>query len=399
MLIYALSTYTVISLIFYLFTKENFVALNNSQYQAIMREYDERKTRNRDILQTRYDEVYSRIPELEALDHSVSTLSVQKAKQLLLGANASLEADSTPESEDPLVTGQTSNSEDALAADLTPSSEDALAAGQTSNAKDTLSSLGQELQALSRKRAKLLKANGFPSDYLEPIYDCKECADTGYIDNKKCHCFRRAIIDLFYTQSNLKEMLEIENFNSFSLDYYSKNFLDSLRNISARDIAEESLKICQQFVKNFSSQAQNLLITGLPGLGKTFLTHCIAGELIQDSYSVIYFTASEFFELCAKHAFRQEARAEFMEDQFTACDLLIIDDLGTELPNSFTTSQLFIYINERILQKKSTLISTNLSLSDLNTLYGERIFSRIGGSYDVIRLVGDDIRIQKKLTK
>ena len=339
------------------------MALNNSQYQAIMREYDERKTRNRDILQTRYEEVYTRIPELESLDQSVSTLSIQKAKQLLRESEHTLHSQGTPSSQ------------------------------------DALHSLSTELQALTQKRIELLHANGFPADYLDPIYDCTECSDTGYIDNKKCLCFQRAIIDLFYTQSNLKEMLEIENFNSFSLEYYSKNFMDSLHNLSARDIAEESLRVCQQFVKNFSSQAQNLLITGLPGLGKTFLTHCIAGELIRNSYSVIYFTASEFFELCAKHTFRQEARAEFMEDQFTACDLLIIDDLGTELPNSFTTSQLFIYINERILQKKSTLISTNLSLNDLNTLYGERIFSRIGGSYDVIRLVGDDIRIQKKLIK
>ena len=327
------------------------MALNNSQHQAIMREYDERKARNREILQSRYAEIYARIPEIESLDQSVSTLSVQKAKQLLLGL------------------------------------------------EDSLATFEKELQELSAKRHELLHTNGYPKDYLEPIHDCKECFDSGYVDNKKCLCFKRATIDLFYTQSNLQEMLKIENFNSFSLDYYSKNFMDSLHNISAREIAGEALKSCQQFVANFSSNSQNLLITGLPGLGKTFLTHCIAGELIKNSYSVIYFTASEFFELCAKHTFVQGTRSELMEDQFTSCDLLIIDDLGTELSNSFTTSQLFIYINERILRKKSTLISTNLSLNDLNTLYGERIFSRIGGSYDVIRLVGDDIRIQKKLIK
>jgi len=328
------------------------VALNNSQHQAIMREYDDRKSRNRGILQARYDEVYTRIPEIEILDQSVSTLSIQKAKQLLLALD-----------------------------------------------DDSLASFDDELQALTTKRGELLQEKGYPTDYLEPIYDCKECLDTGYVNNQKCLCFRRATVDLFYTQSNLKEMLELENFASFSFDYYSKNFIDSIRNISAREIAEESFKTCQQFVENFSSSAQNLLITGLPGLGKTFLTHCIAGKLIQDSYSVIYFTATEFFELCARHTFKQEARAELMEDQFSSCDLLIIDDLGTEFPNSFTTSQLFIYINERILRKKSTLISTNLSLNDLNSLYGERVFSRIGGSYDVIRLVGDDIRIQKKLKK
>ena len=327
------------------------MALNNSQHQAIMREYDVRRARNRDVLNARYAEVYTKIPEIEVINQSVSTLSIQKAKQLLFDSDVSI------------------------------------------------SSLDKEFRLLTTKREDLLTQSGYPADYLAPIHDCTKCHDTGYIDTKKCSCFQRAVVELFYTQSNLTEIFDRENFKAFSLDYYSKNFIDPISSLSARTLAESTLNICKSFVYHFATDNQSLLITGGTGLGKTFLSNCIARELIENSYSVIYFTASEFFELCAQHTFGQTSRADLMDFQLTSCDLLIIDDLGTELQNSFTNSQLFIYINDRILKKKSTLISTNLSLSDLRTIYGERIFSRINSSYTTIRLAGDDIREQKKLMK
>ena len=136
---------------------------------------------------------------------------------------------------------------------------------------------------------------------------------------------------------------------------------------------------------------------GDTGVGKTFLSHCIAKELLEQSYSVIYFTASQLFDILAKNTFDKDADAGLVHDHILDCDLLIIDDLGTEFANSFTTSQLFICLNERILRKKSTLISTNLALEDIRNIYSERIFSRITSTYTVLRMTGDDIRIQKKL--
>lgn len=136
---------------------------------------------------------------------------------------------------------------------------------------------------------------------------------------------------------------------------------------------------------------------GDTGVGKTFLSHCIAKELLEQSYSVIYFTASQLFDILAKYTFEKDADAGLAHDHVLDCDLLIIDDLGTEFANSFTTSQLFICLNERILRKKSTLISTNLALEDIRNIYSERIFSRITSTYTVLRMTGDDIRIQKKL--
>ena len=140
-----------------------------------------------------------------------------------------------------------------------------------------------------------------------------------------------------------------------------------------------------------------ILLYGDTGVGKTFLSHCVAKELIERSFAVIYFTASQLFDIFAKKQFEKDADVKLDYDHIYDCDLLIIDDLGTEFTNSFTSSQLFICLNERILRRKSTLISTNLSLDDIRKLYSERVFSRISSSYTVLRLIGDDIRIQKKL--
>ena len=132
-------------------------------------------------------------------------------------------------------------------------------------------------------------------------------------------------------------------------------------------------------------------------MGKTFLSHCIARDLIDSSHSVIYFSAYDLFDLLAQNTFtRSEDSAELNEHIFD-CDLLIIDDLGTELTNSFVTSQLFLCINERLLREKSTLISTNLSLKQFKETYSERVFSRISSNYTMVKLIGNDIRIQKKL--
>ena len=209
---------------------------------------------------------------------------------------------------------------------------------------------------------------------------------------------KKAIIELLYNDSNLKGILEQENFRTFSLDYYSKSHIDPLTGRSARDAIETALRVCHHFIDTFSSEFHNILLYGDTGVGKTFLTHCIAKELMDYSYSVIYFSAAGLFDFLAKNTFGK--RDEIDEDALShicSCDLLIIDDLGTELANSFTVSQLFVILNERILRKEATIISTNLSLEDIKAIYSERIFSRISSSYSMLRLTGDDIRIQKKL--
>ncbi|MDO4599425.1 MAG: ATP-binding protein [[Ruminococcus] gnavus] len=326
------------------------MGLKNSQYQAIMREYEQKQLRNHDILTQHYEEVYRQLPEFKSLDDSISILSVQYGKRLLNGD------------------------------------------------EKAISSLKEELSILRASKQELLKSSGFPADYLDPVYDCPDCKDTGYIGNQKCHCFKKAIINLLYEQSNLKEILARENFDTFSLDYYSTNFVDPRSGRSSRQVIEDALRICRNFADTFGTDFQNLFLYGDVGVGKTFLSNCIAKALMDKEYSVLYFSASKFFSILAKHTFdKNDVDAQNMFELIYHCDLLIIDDLGTEYTNNFIASQFFTCINERLLNRRSTLISTNLSLDTLADLYTERSFSRITSNYIMLKLIGDDIRIKKKL--
>lgn len=325
------------------------MAINNAQYDAIFRSFEQKQVYNRDLLDKRRKTVYNLIPELEKIHNSISLLSVSQARKLLNGDD------------------------------------------------NALHELKNELKRLTDRKTELLVSAGFPADYLEPIYECEDCKDTGYIGNKKCHCFQKAIIDLLYTQSNLKNILKVENFDTFSFAYYSDNHIDPVTGRSSLANIKNAYCIAQEFVTSFADEFRNLFLYGDTGVGKTFLSNCIAKELIDKSFSVIYLTSFELFDTLAKSKFEKEKAAESMCEHIFDCDLLIIDDLGTELANSFTISQLFLCLNERLLRRKSTIISTNLSLESLVDIYSERTFSRITSNYTMLKLTGDDIRIKKKL--
>lgn len=326
------------------------MALSNSQYDQLMRTYELRQLDNEHRLREHYENAYALIPELKELDEHVSSLSVAQAKNLLEGDDSAL--------------------------------------GQ----------LRERLSLLFARKKELLLAGGLPEDYLERQYVCADCRDTGYIGGRKCQCLQKAIVDMLYTQSNLKDVLHQENFSTFCMDYYSGNFIDPLTGKSSRELMHIALAACHEFAEGFPGRIENILLYGDTGVGKSFLTHCIAKELMDKSYSVIYFSAVQLFDHLAKNTFgKKEADGTEAFGHIYDCDLLIIDDLGTELSNSFTVSQLFMCLNERILRKKSTIISTNLALDDINSVYSERIFSRVSSNYRMLRLTGDDIRIQKKL--
>lgn len=328
------------------------MALSNSQYDALMQTYERRQTDNEYALRARYAEAYSAIPELKEIDDTISSLGLKKARQVIDG--------------------------DASA----------------------LSSFRGSMKELTEKKRLLLKKHHFPEDYLELHYTCPDCRDTGYLGTAKCHCFQKAVIDLLYAQSNLEGILEQENFDTCSLDFYSASHIDPLTGRSSKEAMLTALEACHEFVDTFSSEFQNILLYGDTGVGKTFLSHCIAKELIERSCSVIYFSASMLFDVLAKETFsKKDTQEEEAHAHIYGCDLLIIDDLGSELSNTFTTAQLFTVLNERGLRRRSTVISTNLALEDIKAIYSERIFSRISSSYKMLRLTGDDIRIQKKLLK
>ena len=326
------------------------MALTNAQYDEIMRGYDKRQLQNKYIHDKRIEEAYRKAPRLREIDSEIASASVRQAYRLMDG------------------------------------DENALAA------------LRLAIDDYKEERAALLSTLGYPLDYFEPIYTCPDCHDTGYINGQKCHCFKQAIINTVYSQSNIREILSRENFSTLSFDYYSDEQKNPATGLSALATAKLAVTNCHDFIDNFENKPKNIFFYGNTGVGKTFLSHCIAKELMDSAYSVIYFTAAGLFDILAENTFgkRQDKDSDVFEHIYD-CDLLIIDDLGTELPNSFTVSQLFICLNERILRQKSTIISTNLALEDIKSIYSERTFSRISSNYTILRITGDDIRIQKKL--
>jgi DNA replication protein DnaC len=257
--------------------------------------------------------------------------------------------------------------------------------------------LHEELASKSERRSALLTDAGFPADYLDPIYTCPDCHDTGYCDGRKCHCFRQAIINTVYAQSNIRSILERENFDNFSYDYYPADEINSTTGLSALMTAQNAVRDCRLFIDDFDNKPKNLFFYGKTGVGKTFLSNCVARELLDSGYSVIYFTAFQLFDILSKGVFEKDSDAIDTHRNIFDCDLLVIDDLGTELSNAFTTSQLFLCVNERLLRGKSTIISTNLGLNQIVEVYSERTFSRICDAYTLIHLFSKiDIRIQKR---
>lgn len=316
------------------------VPLTNTQYDRIFRQYEEKQRQSRLEAERRRDYVYEHLPKYRELEDETASLSVEQGKKLLSGDETAMDR------------------------------------------------LRENLAALKKQKRRLLLDAGLPANYLEPVFSCPDCRDTGYIDRQKCHCLRQAEISLLYEQSGIQDMLEHNNFSLLSYDYYTGEALALFRH---------AVETCQSFIKNFNSDYRNLFFYGTVGTGKSFLSGCVAKELMDEGHSVIYFGAAGLFDLLSSVSFDAKSRDERRNTYFDLyqCDLLIIDDLGTELTNQFTASQLFSFLNERHLGKKSTLISTNFSLAELRDRYSDRIFSRITSNFEVCRLAGEDIRMYK----
>ena len=325
--------------------------LTNSQYQQLMSKYYERQLKTKDLMEQRYQEVTTAIPELPELDKEIRVLALAHAKARL-------------------------------------------------TRQDGAADLSSDITAISRKKEQLLISHGFSSDYLKPVYTCPDCQDTGYIDGKKCSCLEKEIVNFLYSQSNLKDILDYENFSHFNLEYYPDDYTEEATGLTPRDNIRNVLSAVRAFIKNFSTESGNLLLYGNTGVGKTFLTNCIAKELLDKSYTVVYLASVKLFDILETNKFDKEISRTEKEASLSyilASDLLIIDDLGTELNNSFTSSQLYHCIDTRLTRHCSTIISTNLSFDDLREHYSERIFSRITSNYTLLKITGDDIRLRKAI--
>ncbi len=248
---------------------------------------------------------------------------------------------------------------------------------------------------LQMERAELLASKGYPVDYLEIKYDCPKCQDTGYIGVKRCKCFEQRLIDKAYQQSNLHSLLEKENFDTFRIDYYSdESFGDN--ELSPRKNIENIFLSCINYANNFEHHNKNLFFYGSPGLGKTFLSNAIAKDVLEKGKIVLYQTASDLIDFIRNNKFDQNHQEEnpLLERIFES-DLLIIDDLGTEYLTEFAKMELYNVINKRLLTERKMIISTNLSLRELQEKYPNRLTSRILGNFELYKFYGEDIRIKK----
>lgn len=303
--------------------------------------------------QRRLNEIYDKIPEIKNLDNQVSSIALEEVKKRLRQDKA--------------------------------------------NYSDSYES---SILEISNKKAELLETNGYPKDYLDPIYNCPICQDWGEHNGKICECVKKIRIKELYNRSNLSNILSKENFDSYTLDYYSNEAYEDNK-LTPYENAEKQYNVAQNFVKNFDTKHDNLLIYGGTGLGKTFLSNCIAKELLDSGHSVLYLSSNELFrDILVNYTtfndlYDQKVLEEIYEYIFSS-DLLIIDDLGSEVISAFVVSHLFEIINRRMLLDHSTLITTNFDLDTIQDRYSDRVSSRIAEKYILCPLYGDDIRYRRK---
>lgn len=311
------------------------------------------RLRNDNERQRRINEIYDNYPEMKELDREITSIAIKEARQRL----------------------------------------------KSQDSNDTYD-FSKDISELSYKKKKLLTDNGYPENYLDPIYDCPICQDWGKIDGHICDCIKKLRVEELYKRSNLYNTLKKENFGTFSLEYYSKEPYED-KEMTPYENAERLYKKAQKFVDNFESIHDNLLIYGDTGLGKTFLSNCIAKEILDKGHSVLYLSSNELFkdvlsDYLMSHNTTNIKALESIYEYIYKSDLLIIDDLGSEVLSSFVKSQLFEIINKRMLTERSTLITTNLNLASIQDRYTERVMSRIADKYTLYPLYGDDIRYRRK---
>ena len=324
--------------------------INRPSKDYIWNYYEKLKGENRRLLRERKEEVYGASPRLAEIENFITEISLSTNRALL-------------------------------------------------SSKDDPELLLMELRethlALKDERRKLLKEMGLPENYLDPIYTCPLCEDSGFVHNSPCVCRVKLETKLRYEGSNLEAVLGQENFDTFRLDFYSDVPLPSGK--SPKTIMGDYLYDCMDFAANFHTSDKNLLFFGKPGLGKTFLCHSIAKDLMDNGFSVLYLTSSELMDFVRNTKFGFDSGAATPEELaiLYSADLLIIDDLGTETASQFSSLVLYELLNRRITDRKKMVISTNLEIDDLANLYSERINSRLFGNFVFMEFVGEDIRLKK----
>ena len=317
-----------------------------SCYTLALRELEEIREENKNILSFRHSEVIEKVPEIEEIETS-----------LMKNGTALLEC--------------------------------------VLNKRNDFEDIKKNIKALQKRKSELLKKAGFPDDYLDDIYTCTLCNDTGFVNGKRCSCHKMLILKHIRTNSNLTDYMRSQTFENFDFSLFKDQ--------DGAGILKTMRLLCDKAVKfseTFDKTGENILLLGNAGTGKTFISSCIANRTLERGKSVYYQTAYKLFEMF------EDAKFQHINDNDEALryiynvDLLIIDDIGTEFVTQYTAATLFDIINSRLNEKKSTIISTNLSLNDIEDIYSTRVASRLTGEYTILKTMGSDLRpIIKKLKK
>ena len=329
------------------------MATRTQIYREVQREYDALRTRKAGELRERKEKIYMELPRLREIEQELSLLGVTAAKMVLKRAI---------------------------------------------DAEEAVAQLQREQKHLEEERMEILVRNCYSLNVLKQEYVCEDCKDTGYIGNTMCNCMKHKIMDRLYDQSNVREVVQRENFDTFDLRLFSDAVAPE-EGISPQENARRNLKRALDFAEN--PVGDNLLLFGGAGRGKTFLCNCIAKDMLEQGKTVLYLTAGQLFKQLEQMRFHRDMEEEQTDwdAELLQVDLLIIDDLGTEFATMFTASELFRIINDRKLHKKPVVISTNLDYKALMEHYSDRVMSRLIGEYTVMKFFGDDIRMKKKYSR
>lgn len=333
--------------------------MNSSTLKTLLTEYEQKKAIAEKQAETRKQDLYKKEPVLQEIEDKLTFLAISTTKSLIQHNDVSL-----------------------------------------------IQNLQEQIDDLKKQKEAILKKLKIENSYLLPKYECQLCKDTGYIMNNDyassmCSCLKQKIFDIEYNKSNISN-LKSQTFDAFSDLLYSDEINESKYHakISPRKNIRKIKDLCVNFIENFDDpNEKNLLFTGNTGLGKTFLSSCIANELLKQRKNVLYQTAPVMLDTIIDYRFGKSNADKNIYDNLLNVDLLIIDDLGTECMNQMKFTELFNIINTRLLNGNhvmKTIISTNLSLKNLYDTYDERIVSRIVGNYNICYFFGDDIRFQKR---
>ncbi len=328
------------------------MSVSDSRISQILREYDEIRSAAETAARDRKQLIYARIPRIMEIDQELDAFGLRAVQTYLRSGK---------------------------------------------NKDIVLHTLKQNNQTLLSEKNQLLTQAGYPADFLDIHYRCPLCRDTGYVDGQKCRCLQQRLIEQAYDTSNIKTVLQRENFSTFNLNRFSNEV------VSGEPLTPlENIKLVRDHVFSYirefpNSSPANLLFYGTTGTGKTFFCNCIAKALLDRGYTVLYMTAYELCSAFETFRFRDKSRTiseeTSIQELIQNIDLLIIDDLGTEFSTALSVSDLFYCVNQRILLQKATIISTNLNLSQISKVYSDRMLSRISGNYKLLKLFGPDLRL------